>query len=400
MRKRLMILGASRYYVRSILAAKELGCEVLVVDRNPEAEGFRYADRHEVMDISDLEGSLSVAEKYDIEGVVPVNDFGVKTAAFIAEEMGIVGISRRIAEYSTSKAWMRKIWKKAGVPSAKFTIVKTLKQAEKAVQKFNAWPIIFKPVDSRGGGSRGVSVIDNIDGIEEAFKFAQSFYQDKNVVIEEFLSGSEHSIETLTFEGITHILAVSDKVKTDPPYRVDKSVIYPTKRQGSDLERIKNVAKEAIGAIGICCGPVHVELCFTKNGPRLFEIGARCGGGGTPDPIVPFLTGIDMFKEVIRIALGERPKNITPRYSRASVYRFLTPRPGMVKGVTGQEQVKKWPNILDCEVLVGEGDGVNPIKVGADRAGFIITGGDTSEQAMVLADLAEQHIQFSYYGVV
>ena len=104
-----MILGASRYYVRSILAAKELGCEVLVTDRNPRAEGFRYADLHEVMDISDLEGSLSVAEKYDIEGVVPLNDFGVITAAFIAEEMGIVGISRRIAEYATNKAWMRKI---------------------------------------------------------------------------------------------------------------------------------------------------------------------------------------------------------------------------------------------------------------------------------------------------
>ncbi len=392
-----MILGASRYYIRQILAAQELGCEIIVTDKSPNAEGFRYADHYEVMDISDIEGSLSVARKYAIDGIIAVNDFGVKTAAVTAEEMGLVGINPNVAEYTTSKACMRQIWKDAGVPSARFRSAVTLEQAHESVEALNSWPLILKPADSRGGGSRGVSRIDCIEELEEAFKFAQDFYDDKNVIIEEYLEGSEHSIETLTFEGKIHVLAVSDKIKTPPPYRVDKSVIYPSLHRGDDLERIRQVAKEAVRAVGIQSGPAHVELCVTEDGPKLFEIGARCGGGGTPDPIVPFVTGIELFKEVVRIALGEEPQNISPEWSgKGCVYRFLTPQPGTVKEIDGLEEVKRWNNILDCDVLIKAGDRVKAVRIGADRAGFIIAGGNNRAEAITLADKAEKKIRFLY----
>ena len=391
-----MILGASRYYIRSILAAQELGCRVLVIDKNPDSHGFRYADYHELMDISDSEGSLRVARDYGIHGVVAVNDFGVRSAAIISEKMNLVGLSPTVAEFATSKAWMRQIWERAGVPSARFRTVETFDQALAAVNALDDWPLILKPVDSRGGGCRGVSRIDSAEELEEAFRFAQSFYDNKAVIIEEYLEGSEHSLETLTFEGQTHILAVSDKVKTPPPYRVDKSVVYPTLLDRDALRKTYEVATAAVKAIGIQVGPAHVELCVTKDGPKLFEIGARCGGGGTPDPIVPFATGIEMFKEVVRIALGERPTNLSPKYNRGCVYRFLTPLPGVIESVTGHEEVKSWPNVLDCEVLVGKGDEVSPIRVGADRAGFIIAGGETRTEAVELADRAESAIYFHY----
>lgn len=272
-----MILGASRYYIRSILAAQELGCRVMVIDKNPDSQGFRYADYYEVMDIADIEGSLRIARDYSIHGVVAVNDFGVRSAAIISEKMNLVGLSPTVAEFATSKAWMRQIWERAGVPSARFRTVETFDQALAAVNALDDWPLILKPVDSRGGGCRGVSRIDSAEELEEAFRFAQSFYDNKAVIIEEYLEGSEHSLETLTFEGQTHILAVSDKVKTPPPYRVDKSVVYPTLLDRDALRKTYEVATAAVKAIGIQVGPAHVELCVTKDGPKLFEIGGlRC----------------------------------------------------------------------------------------------------------------------------
>ncbi len=397
MKKRLMILGASRYYIRSIIAAKELECEVIVTDRNSEADGFAYADYHDVVDISDIEGSLEVAKKYAIDGIVPVNDFGVRTAAAIAEELGLSAIGPKVAEYATDKAYMRNKWKQTGVPSAKYEVVQSLEEAYLAVEKLNRWPLVLKPADSRGGASRGVSMVVSRNGIKDAFEFAQSFYEDKSVVIEEFLEGIEHSIETITYNGETHVLAVSDKVKTPPPFRVDKSVIYPTILKGEKLQRIQQVAKMAVQAIGINIGPAHVELCSTKDGPILFEIGARCGGGGTPDPIVPFLTGIEMFKEVVRLALGEMPQQLVPSYTKGCVYHFITPKPGRVKRIRGLEDIKKWDNILDCEIFVGEGDEVRLVRIGGDRAGFIIAGGETRDDALTLSNRAEQLITFEYF---
>ena len=396
MKKRVMILGASRYNVRSILAAKELGCEVVVTDRKPDADGFRYADYSEAVDITDIEGSIGVARKYAVDGAVAVNDFGVRTVAAIAEELDLAGIRLPVAEYATNKALMRKKWKEAGVPYAKFRVVNTLVEAYAAVEDMNMWPLVVKPAESRGGGSRGVSKIGGRNSLEQAVEFAQSFYEDKSVVIEEFLEGVEHSLETITYEGKTHVLAVSDKVKTPAPYRVDKSVIYPTVFNGEELQRIHEVARAAVRALDIDSGAAHVEMCSAEDGPRLFEIGARCGGGGTPDPIVPFLTGIEMFKEVVRIALGERPQRLVPLYTRGCVYRFFTPKPGLVKRIEGLEDVRAWKSILDCEVLVGEGDEVRPVKTTSERAGFIIAGGETREQAISLADRAEQYVTFEY----
>lgn len=391
-----MILGASRYYARSILAAREMGCEVLAIDKNPHAEGFRYADFHEAVDITDIEGSIRTARDYAIDAVVAVNDFGVRTAAAIARQLRLTGISPEVAEYATSKAWMRRKWEERGVPSARFRVISTLEEAEAAVEELNVWPLVLKPADSRGGGSRGVSKIDSRQELRRALQFAQSFYEDKSVVIEEFIEGIEHSIETITYEGETYVLAVSDKVKTPPPFRVDKSVIYPTVLTGERLERIEEVARAAVRALNIEVGAAHIEMCTTESGPRLFELGARCGGGGTPDPIVPFLTGIEMFKEVVRIALGERPHRLTPLYTKGCVYRFITPPPGTISRIGGLEEVKAWKNILDCELMVTVGDQVREVEKGSDRAGFIIAGGETRQEAIELADTAESHIRFDY----
>jgi len=397
-KKTVMILGASRYYIHSIIKAKEMGLKVLVIDKNPNAEGFKYADYHEVVDITDIENSIEVAKKYQIAGVVALNDFGVLTQSAIANELNLVGITPEVAKYVTNKALMRKIWQKKSVPSPKFRIVKTLEEAYEAIEELNTFPLVVKPADSRGGGCRGVRIIRNKNEIEEAVKFAQSFYEDKTILIEEFINGIEHSLETITYNGETYILAISDKVKVPPPYRVDKSVIYPTKLSGEKLKRLCEIAKKAVQALGITVGAAHVELCTTNNGPKLFEVGARCGGGATPSIIVPFLTGIDMIKEVIRIHMGEEPERLKPKYIKGCVYRFITPRPGIIKKIHGLEEIKRWKGILDCELFVKEGDKVNPVKIGKDRSGFIVAGGETREEAIKLADKAEKALIFEYEG--
>jgi len=395
-RKRLLILGASRYYIRSIIAAKDMGCEVIVTDRNPASEGFRYADFYEIIDITDINKTIATAKRYRVDGVLAVNDFGVQTAAAVAHSLGLAGIGSQVSKYATNKAWMRRIWEQKGVPSARFRVVTSLEQAVAATEELEQWPLIVKPTDSRGGGSRGVSRIDCPAQIGSAFKFAQSFYEEKSVIIEEFLDGVEHSMETITYKGKTHILAISDKEKTNPPYCVDRSVIYPSFFSGTELQEIQNTAQKAVQAIGIDLGAAHIELCSTQQGPKLFEIGARCGGGGTPDPIVPFLTGVEMFKEVARIALGEEPRHLAPLFMKGCVYRFLMPAPGRIKAITGIEKVKKMKGILDCDVLVEESDDVKPVKVGQDRAGFIIGGAESRQEALNIVDKAEEIIRFDY----
>ena len=69
------ILGAGRWQVPTIKMAKELDVKVLVTDRDPLAEGFRFADFYETVDITDQEGTLKVSKRYRIDGILPVSDY-------------------------------------------------------------------------------------------------------------------------------------------------------------------------------------------------------------------------------------------------------------------------------------------------------------------------------------
>lgn len=69
---------------------------------------------------------------------------------------------------------------------------------------------------------------------------------------------------------------------------------------------IETVAVQAIRAVGIGNGPVHVEMKVTQDGPKMIELGARMGGDFITTHLVPLSTGIDMMKLVIENACGEK----------------------------------------------------------------------------------------------
>jgi biotin carboxylase len=392
-----MVLGAAQHQTFTLNAIKAMGCRVVAIDRNPEAAGRTVADAFEAVDIADADRAIEVARRHSIKAVVPLSDYGVQTAAEVAAALGLPGNPPEVARNATSKARMRQLWERAGVPSARFRIVSDLDAAVTATKELDSWPLIFKPADSRGGGSRGISRVDAPSGVAAALEFAQSFYQDRDVVIEEFLEGIEHSLEMVIEPGGRFtVLAISDKEKTPLPYRVDKSVIYPTAFHGSDRERIGEVAIQAARALGIEIGAAHVELCTTATGPRLFELGARFGGGHTPHPIVSFLTGINEIEVVTRLLLGEDPGPIQPKRETGAVYRFLTPPPGVLESVGGLDEVRRWDGVLDCGVWFGPGSQVREVRFGGDRAGYIVAGAADRKSALELADRAESAIEFRY----
>lgn len=395
--KRILILGASRYYVKSIEAARKAGYYVVVVDRNPESEGFSAADEHFVCDIIDQDGVLKLAKRLNVNAIVPVNDYGVPTAAFVAKAMGIEYISEETARIATNKEEMRKRWLRDGVPCPRVEVASNVSGIRHAIGKIGL-PCILKPAHGYGGASRGVIVIEHEDQIDEAINFSVSFYSDPTTLIESFIVPQlEHSAEVLVYKGVPHVIAISDKIKTPLPYRVDKSVLYPSKMfESNRIDQLKKVICDAVMSIGIRIGAAHVELATTKDGFVLFEIGARCGGGGTPEPIVHSSTGIDEFVEQVRILAGDEPLNLVPFKNIGCNYHFITPRPGKIRAINGLEKVRKLSGILDFEFLKKEGDEIPFVKIGTERAGFIIATAPTQKEAHELGLFAESLIDIQY----
>lgn len=395
-KKKIIILGASRYYSRSIEAARKANYYVIALDRNPTAEGFKAADESHACDIADKDGVLKIAIENNVAGIIPLNDVGVPVASYVAEKLGLPGLTEQSVIWATNKEEMRKRWIEKNIPCPKVYVATEQDEFYKGVE-YVGYPCILKPAHGLGGASRGVIVVKEAAELDDAIIFAQSFYDDKTTLIETFIDAEyEHSAEVLIYNSTPYVIAVSDKIKTPLPFRVDKNVLYPTLVTGKRLEDLKKVICDSVVALGIDNGAAHVELATTKDGFVLFELGARCGGGGTPEPIVHFSTGINEFVEMVRILAGDAPQQLTPIYNRGCNYHFLTPKPGKVKSIEGIETINALSGVLDFECFKKPGDDIVPVTVGTERSGFIITAAKTREEAYNIGVLAENLLQIEY----
>ena len=382
MKKKIMILGASILQLPAILQAKKMGLEVIAVDMNPNAIGFKYADKRLVISTIDIELVLKEAKKEKIAGIMTLaSDMPMRTVAVIAKEMGLVGIDEDTALKATNKAVMRQCLLENGVPIPRFFKVSNEEEYKQAVKEFDT-KFIVKPADN--SGSRGIFLVENIDDeetINGAYYYSKGFSRNGDVLVEEYMEGDEVSVETLSVDGVCQVIQITDKLTTGAPRFVEMGHSQPTRHSFLIQEQICRIAKMAVETIGIKNGPSHTEIMVTKEGAKIVEIGARLGGDCITTHLVPLSTGINMVENCILIALGEKP-DLTIKTQKGAAIRYLSSHKGILKSVANVEEAKKVFGVQEINVVKELGENIPDIESSASSLGFVIAQGDTAEKAI------------------
>jgi len=373
MNKKLMILGASILQLPAIEKAKELGLDVVVADMDSNAIGFHVPGvEREIISTIDIPAIVEAAKKHKIDGIMTLaTDMPMRSVAAVAKEMNLIGVDEDTALKATNKAEMRAALQRDGVPIPKFFKVANEKEYQKAVKQFRV-PFIVKPADS--SGSRGifkVADITNQELIDEAYNYSKSFSRVGDVVVEEYMSGPEVSVETLSIDGTCHVIQITDKLTTGAPHYVEMGHSQPTRHSNEIVEKISEVAKAANKAIGIKNGPSHTEIIVTNEGPKIVELGARLGGDNITTHLVPLSTGVNMVECCIKIALGERP-DIVPKWSKGSAIRYFQQHAGVVEDIRGIDEAEKVNGVQQISIVHGVGEEITDIKSSGARMGFVI----------------------------
>lgn len=394
--KKIMILGASVLQLPAIQKAKEMGLQVIAVDMNPEAIGFKEEGIiAEVVSTIDIERVLETAKRHDIDGIMTLaSDMPMRTVAVVAKELGLVGISEDTAVKATNKAYMRECLAKKCVPVPRFYRVST---KEEYLEAINTFPVncIVKPADN--SGSRGVVLIDNtsdVASVGNAYEYSKQYSRSGDIVVEEYMTGPEVSVETLCTNGKCHIIQITDKLTTGAPYFVEMGHSEPSLLPQEVCREIEKVAIAANHAVGIQNGPSHTEIKVTPEGPKIVEIGARLGGDNITTHLVPLSTGIDMVEACIRIALGEVP-NIEGKERKASAIRYMENETGIIQSIEGIEEAKKVPGVKQISIVHEKGSTVGEIRNSIDRVGFVIAQDETPEDAIAACMKAAEQIKIT-----
>lgn len=397
--KKIMILGASILQLPAIEKAKEMGLEVIVVDMNPVAVGFGVNGViKEVISTIDTPAILEAAKKHQINGIMTLaSDMPMQSVAVVSHEMGLVGISEDTALKATNKAFMRDALKEAGVPVPLYFRVNGKEDFIEAVNKVRdaGYKCIVKPADN--SGSRGVDLLKEDADIDTAYEYTIQFSRGGEIVVEEFMEGTEVSVETLAVDGNVKVIQITDKLTTGAPYFVEMGHSQPSQLSEETKKEIAEVAIAANKAIGIENGPSHTEIKVTKDGPKIVELGARLGGDCITTHLVPLSTGVNMVEASIRIALGEKT-DLESKWNKGSAIMYLKTDTGVVKEIKGTEEVERIPGIRQVSIVHGVGEQIGEIKSSVDRAGFVIAQADDARKAVALAEEGISKIEFEVYA--
>ena len=393
MQKKIMILGASVLQLPAIIQAKEMGIEVISIDMNPNAIGFNYADKHYVVSTIDIDAVLELAKKEQIDGIMTLaSDMPMRTVAVVAKEMGLVGVDEQTALKATNKAVMRQVLFEAGVPIPKFFKVSSPQEYADAVKQFNS-KFIVKPADN--SGSRGIFLVENNDDAEkvnQAYIYSKKFSRNGDIVVETFMEGREVSVETLSIDGECYVMQITDKLTTGAPHFVEMGHSQPSKHPIEVVNKIKEVAISAVKAIGIKNGPSHTEIMVTPDGPMIVEVGARLGGDCITTHLVPLSTGVNMVKNCILIALGEKP-DLTKTIQKGSAIRYIPSCQGQLKEISNVNDAKNLDGVKEITFVKQIGEQLTNIESSTERVGFVVAQGETAEDAVDICNKALNKIK-------
>jgi len=388
--KRLLIIGASILQLPAIVKAKEMGLYVAVADFNPNAVGIPYADEYYNVSTIDEQGVCEAARAFRADGIMTLaTDMPMRSVAYSCNALGLTGISYDTAVKATDKGEMIKAFAFAGVEHPWYHILPAPATAD-AVPEGITFPCITKPTDN--AGSRGVMLVRSRDELESALAYSAENGRSGNVILEEYMEGPEVSVEVIVWQGVPHVLQVTDKLTTGAPHFVEMGHSQPSALPAADLEKIRDLAIRAVKAVGIDNGPAHVEIMLTKEGPKMVELGARMGGDCITSHLVPLSTGIDMVKATIDISLGLTP-DVVPKWEKGSAIRFFDAPAGVITAIEGMKEARQVLGVRELSFTKDVGDTVTAIGSSTDRAGFVIVQAASAEEAVDTCCRAAVNIQ-------
>ncbi|MGK3149859.1 ATP-grasp domain-containing protein [Staphylococcus shinii] len=379
--KKVLILGGSVLQIPLIKTAKKLNLYVIVVDMYEKAEGFKYADEKYYISTIDDEKIIELFRTLKPDGILTAaTDLPMRTIAKVGELFDVNTISYNSAINSTDKYQMRSKLDENNVPIPKYYVANTKSEYLDSLEKIDGNKIC-KPVDS--SGSKGVILIENRESAEEAFLYAKKYSKSGKILVEEQMVGSEVSVESITINGKTKVIAITDKITTGSPYFTEMGHSIHSQLPYTIKGKIEQVTIKAIEALGITMGPTHTELIITSEGPKIVEVGARLGGDFITSHLVKYATGIDLLELHLKQSVGYEIEDSFNIKNYGAAIKYFENSNGVLRDIIIPEYVYDNENLIEIAITGEFGSEISEVSNSNSRIGHVICSGENSKQALV-----------------
>lgn len=318
--KKILIANRGEIAVRIIRACHEMGIKVVAIYSETDKDAMHVKLSDEAYCIGktavkdtyiNVQNILSVAIHAKAEAIHPGYGFLSENTDFakMCEEFGItfIGPNPDIVSKMGDKSNAKDTMKSAGVPTVPGSDGE-IENVEEAIEiaKNIGYPVIVKA--SAGGGGKGMRVVNSenelISSIETAQKEAQNYFGNPMVYIEKYLEYTRHVEIQLVGDNYGNVVHLGERdcsIQRRHQKLVEES---PSPALNEDLRNaMGNAAVKVAKAIKYNSVGTVEFLLDEDNNFYFMEMNTRIQ---VEHGVSEMITGIDLLKEQIAIAAGEK----------------------------------------------------------------------------------------------
>lgn len=367
MTKKALLLCSSHNDLGLVKALRKLGYYIIVTGNRPNLPGQKWCDEYVEADYSNKELILSIAKDKGINNIVQCcNDFGVYTATWVAEQMGLPGYD----DYETcltlhNKDKFKHFCKLHDILSPISEGFSDIDGARHCIERV-VFPIIIKPTDCSAGN--GISKASNVEEALKILPYAFSKSRAGRIVIEPYITGTQHGFCTFLKDKRVVNVCSNNEYSILNPYRVEIDT-YPA----SNYNIVKDILIEQIEKIASILnlkdGIFHLQYIFDGEKPMIIEVMRRILGNMYHVP-GNILTGMDWEYWETRVKCG-LPLDDMPLHCKQEGYYaykvIMSNKNGIVKNISIPASYRKY--LFDEYYLSGTGYTVDNYM--SDPLGFL-----------------------------
>jgi biotin carboxylase len=383
----ILFLCGGRWQVPWIQFLKNKGHRIILVDPNENTWCSDYADTFFKSDVKDVEAiwKFIKVNSYPISCVTSEQtDVSTIPVAILSERLGTPCIPVEVVKKFTDKYLSKKhasTINKNHVPA--FTEICSPRQLIEFVNTTGSTCIV-KPSDSQS--SRGISILQpglSESNAHEKFENALRYGTNDYVIAEEFITGTEITVEGIVLSGKHFILATSRKKHFRTG--IASELAYPLITESQLLNSLTEYHNKVVESTGIPFGITHTEYIIDEKTGSFHLIEMACRGGGSliPSTIAPWVSNVDIYDLHYRQLLGGEKITALPHTlaSRSAILHFLEFPAGKVKSISGLEACREIAGIHTIDLEFKPGDTIYPAADDRGRQGFLIVLANTEDES-------------------
>ncbi|HEY5560366.1 MAG TPA: acetyl-CoA carboxylase biotin carboxylase subunit [Clostridiaceae bacterium] len=318
--KKILIANRGEIAVRVIRACREMGIESVAVYSQIDEEALHTQLADEAVCIGpakikdsylNMQNIISATVLTGAEAIHPGFGFLSENSKFatMCSECNItfIGPDGDMIENMGNKSKAKEIMKKAGVPVVPGSDG-SVENSEVALRLANeiGYPVMIKA--SAGGGGRGIRIISNEGEMVNAFETAKAealgAFGDDTMYLEKYIEEPRHIEFQILGDSFGNIVYLGERDCSIQRRHQKLLEEAPSIAMTDELrKKMGDVAVKAARAVNYKNAGT-VEFLLDKKGDFYFmEMNTRIQ---VEHPITEMVTGIDLVKEQIKIAAGEK----------------------------------------------------------------------------------------------